>query len=243
MKALSPSEYQELRSLYESIYLPKIETVLDEFTDEELDELTDEYIEEEVESFFLECLEEGLDVAVLEEVICESIDASLEFLSEATVTTGQGSRMAAKARLDRMKSAKRSEALRRVKSTVKSVAKSAAKGTIGLAARAAGTAVRAGRAAADSAKKGYERGRYGSGGSSSSSSDDSSSSSSDGGSSTTSSSSSSSSGSSTTPARRKDGLLKRGLKKIVRGVGKTVSTGLGAAKAASDYVVNRAAKR
>jgi hypothetical protein len=237
MKALTPSEYQELRSLYESIYLPKIETVLDEFTDEELDELTDEYIKEEVESFFLECLDEGLDITVLEEVICESIDASLEILSEATVTTGQGSRMAARARLDRMRSAKRGEALKRVKSAVKS----AAKGTIGLAARAAGTAVRAGSAAATSARKGYERGRYGSGGSSSSSSDDSSSSSSDSESST--SSSSSSSGSSTTPARRKDGLLKRGLKKIVRGVGKTVSTGLGAAKAASDYVVNRAAKQ
>jgi len=234
MKALTPSEYQELRSLYESIYLPKIETVLDEFTDEELDELTDEYIKEEVESFFLECLDEGLDITVLEEVICESIDASLEILSEATVTTGQGSRMAARARLDRMRSAKRGEALKRVKSAVKS----AAKGTIGLAARAAGTAVRAGSAAATSARKGYERGRYGSGGSSSSSSDDSSS---DSQSST--SSSSSSSGSSTTPARRKDGLLKRGLKKIVRGVGKTVSTGLGAAKAASDYVVNRAAKQ
>jgi|DEB0MinimDraft_6_1074348.scaffolds.fasta_scaffold86801_2 hypothetical protein len=234
MKALTPSEYQELRSLYESIYLPKIETVLDEFTDEELDELTDEYIKEEVESFFLECLDEGLDITVLEEVICESIDASLEILSEATVTTGQGSRMAARARLDRMRSAKRGEALKRVKSAVKSVAK----GTIGLAARAAGTAVRAGSAAATSARKGYERGRYGSGGSSSSSSDDSSS---DSQSST--SSSSSSRRSSTTPARRKDGLLKRGLKKIVRGVGKTVSTGLGAAKAASDYVVNRAAKQ
>jgi len=234
MKALTPSEYQELRSLYESIYLPKIETVLDEFTDEELDELTDEYIKEEVESFFLECLDEGLDITVLEEVICESIDASLEILSEATVTTGQGSRMAARARLDRMRSAKRGEALKRVKSAVKS----AAKGTIGLAARAAGTAVRAGSAAATSARKGYERGRYGSGGSSSSSSDDSSS---DSQSST--SSSSSSRRSSTTPARRKDGLLKRGLKKIVRGVGKTVSTGLGAAKAASDYVVNRAAKQ
>ena len=234
MKALTPSEYRELRSLYESIYLPKIETVLDEFTDEELDELTDEYIKEEVESFFLECLDEGLDITVLEEVICESIDASLEILSEATVTTGQGSRMAARARLDRMRSAKRGEALKRVKSAVKS----AAKGTIGLAARAAGTAVRAGSAAATSARKGYERGRYGSGGSSSSSSDDSSS---DSQSSTN--SSSSSSGSSTTPARRKDGLLKRGLKKIVRGVGKTVSTGLGAAKAASDYVVNRAAKQ
>jgi len=234
MKALTPSEYQELRSLYESIYLPKIETVLDEFTDEELDELTAEYIKEEVESFFLECLDEGLDITVLEEVICESIDASLEILSEATVTTGQGSRMAARARLDRMRSAKRGEALKRVKSAVKS----AAKGTIGLAARAAGTAVRAGSAAATSARKGYERGRYGSGGSSSSSSDDSSS---DSQSST--SSSSSSRRSSTTPARRKDGLLKRGLKKIVRGVGKTVSTGLGAAKAASDYVVNRAAKQ
>jgi len=57
MKSLSGSEYRELISLYESIYAPKFESILDEFTDEDLLDLTDEYIEQQVEEFFLECLE------------------------------------------------------------------------------------------------------------------------------------------------------------------------------------------
>ena len=36
MKSLSQSEYGELRSLYESVYAPKEETILEDFTDEDL---------------------------------------------------------------------------------------------------------------------------------------------------------------------------------------------------------------
>ena len=129
----------------------------------------------------------------------------------------------------------------------------AAQGGVGLAARAVGTAQRAGSAVKSAAKKGYERGRQGSGGSSSSSSDSgsSSSSSSDSGSSSSSSSSgtgpssSSSSGggtSSAAPRKRKDGLLKRGLKKVVRGISKGVSAAAGAVKAGADSLTDRARK-
>ena len=45
MKALSQSEYGELRNLYESIYTPKVD-LAEELLDEIFDELVDEYIEE-----------------------------------------------------------------------------------------------------------------------------------------------------------------------------------------------------
>jgi len=69
MKPLSQSEYGELRSLYESVYAPKFESILDEFTDEDLDDLTEEYIEEQVNEFFQECVEEGLDIDIIEDVL------------------------------------------------------------------------------------------------------------------------------------------------------------------------------
>jgi len=224
MKSLSGSEYRELISLYESIYAPKFESILDEFTDEDLLDLTDEYIEQQVEEFFLECLEEGLDIIIVEETICESIDQSLELLSEAKVTVGH----------DTERVSRRKEALKRVKSAAKKVGKGI-QGSLGVAARAAGTAARAGSRVKGAISKGYQRGRYGSDGSEPSSDSESSSSGS--------TSSRERETTSSTPARRKDSLLKRGLKKLVRGAGKTISTGLGAAKAASDYVVSRAAKR
>ena len=95
------------------------------------------------------------------------------------------------------------------------------------------------------AKSGYERGKKGSGSESSTDSSTPSSSSSSGESSTyssTPSSSSSSSGTSAAPKKRKDGLLKRGLKKLVRGVGKAASVSAGAVKAGADYVTDRARK-
>ena len=39
--------------------------------------LTDEYIEEQVTEFFEECLEEGLDIDIVEQTICESVDTEL----------------------------------------------------------------------------------------------------------------------------------------------------------------------
>lgn len=285
MKALSQSDYGLIRSLYQDVYAPDIaESILDEFTDEDLDDLTEEYIEEQVIEFFQECLEEGLDIDIVEQTICESVDTELEILTEVTnpaqvaamrmrdktsAASGEGQKSgrdagaAARAKLKVSKQKvgsaspeKKASKLSQIKGAVKKVGQ-AAKGGIGLATRAVGTAVRAGSAVKSAAKKGYERGRQGSGGGSSSSSSDSgsssssgtgSSSSSDSGSSSSSgtgpSSSSSSGGgsSSATPKKRKDGLLKRGLKKVVRGITKGVSAAAGAVKAGADSLTDRARK-
>ena len=283
MKALSQSDYGLIRSLYQDVYAPDIaESILDEFTDEDLDDLTDEYIEEQVIEFFEECLEEGLDIDIVEQTICESVDTELEILTEVTnpaqvaamrmrdktsAASGEGQKSGrdagsmarAKLKVSKQKVGsaspeKKASKLSQIKGAVKKVGQ-AAKGGVGLATRAVGTAVRAGSAVKSAAKKGYERGRQGSGGgSSSSSSSDSgfdsgtSSSSSDSGSSSSSgtgSSSSSSSGSgesSAAPRKRKDGLLKRGLKKVVRGITKGVSAAAGAVKAGADSLTDRARK-
>ena len=291
MKSLSQSEYGELRSLYESVYAPKVETILEDFTDEDLD-LTDQEIEEQVEEVFLECIEEGYDIDEIERAICEAVDAELQVLNEATspakvavarmkdkssAAGGEGSGDAgakARAKLNVSKqkvggsSEKKASTLSKVKSAaskVKSGLKAAGKavqGTVGVTARAIGTAQRAASAVKSAAKKGYERGRYGPGGkpsssssasgggsssgssSSSASTPSSSSSSSSGGSSSSSSGGGSSSGgSSDAPKKkRKDGLLKRAIKKVVRGAAKAVSTGAGAVKAGADYVTDRARK-
>jgi len=289
MKALSQSEYGVIRSLYQDVYSSDVaESILDEFTDEDLDDLTDEYIEEQVTEFFEECLEEGLDIDIVEQTICESVDTELEVLTEVTnpakvaamrmrdktsAASGEGQKAdkdagaSARAKLkvskEKVGSAspeKKASKLSQIKGVVKKVgsaaktglktAGKAAQGGVGLAARAVGTAQRAGSAVKSAAKKGYERGRQGSGGSSSSSSDSgsSSSSSSDSGSSSSSgtgpSSSSSSGGgeSSAAPRKRKDGLLKRGLKKVVRGISKGVSAAAGAVKAGADSLTDRARK-
>ena len=283
MKALSQSEYGVIRSLYQDVYSPDIaESILDEFTDEDLDDLTDEYIEEQVTEFFEECLEEGLDIDIVEQTICESVDTELEVLTEVTnpakvaamrmrnknsAASGEGQEAgkdagaAARAKLKVSKQKvgsaspeKKAAKLSQIKGVVKkvgSVAKSglkaagkAAQGGVGLAARAVGTAKRAGSAVKSAAKSGYERGKQGSGGGSSSSSSDSDTPSTSGTGPSSSSSSSSSDGGSSSPApkKRKDGLLKRGLKKVVRGISKGVSAAAGAVKAGADSLTNRARK-
>ena len=268
MKSLSQSDYGLIRSLYQDVYAPDIaESILDEFTDEDLDDLTDEYIEEQVIEFFQECLEEGLDIDIVEQTICESVDTELEILTEVTnpaqvaamrmrdktsAASGEGQKSdrdagaAARAKLKVSKQKvgsaspeKKASKLSQIKGAVKKVGQ-AAKGGIGLATRAVGTAVRAGSAVKSAAKKGYERGRQGSGGGSSSSSDSGSSSSS--GTGPSSSSSSGGGSSSATPKKRKDGLLKRGLKKVVRGITKGVSAAAGAVKAGADSLTDRARK-
>ena len=288
MKSLSQSEYGDLKSLYEGVYAPKFESILDEFTDEDLDDLTDEYIEEQVTEFFQECLEEGLDIEIVEQTICESIDSSLDLLTERVdpketqrrrdqakdrLATGRAMKASAakpkssaperdagaeaRARLTSKSSDKKANRLAQIKGAVKKVGK-AVQGGVGLAARAVGTAQRAGSAVKSAAKKGYERGRQGSsgGGSSTSSAGTSSagsstssagtssvgSSTSSSGTSSAGSSDSGSSSSAPAPRERRDGLLKRGLKKLVRGAAKAVSVGAGAVKAGADYVSNRARK-
>ena len=277
MKALSQSEYGVIRSLYQDVYSSDVaESILDEFTDEDLDDLTDEYIEEQVTEFFEECLEEGLDIDIVEQTICESVDTELEVLTEVTnpakvaamrmrdktsAASGEGQKAgkdagaAARAKLkvskEKVGSAspeKKASKLSQIKGVVKKVGK-AAQGAVGLAGRSISTAKRAGSSLKTSFKKGYERGKGSPQTSSSSSSDSgSSSSSSDSDTPSTSgtgpSSSSSSGGGSSSPApkKRKDGLLKRGLKKVVRGISKGVSAAAGAVKAGADSLTNRARK-
>ena len=270
MQALSHKEYGELKNLYQSVYAPKTETILEAFTDEDLEfNFTDEYIEEQVEELFLECIEEGYSIDEVEDILTESIESSILLLSEDRYDSAV-SASKANAQKPEVKRANRREALKKVGSAVKKVASGlkkgataaakgakagakaagkAAQGGIGLAARAVGTAQRAGERVKSAAKSGYERGRHGasgsSSGSSSSSSSSSSSGSSDGGSSSSSSSGSSdgdSSSSAPAPRKRKDGLLKRGLKKLVRGVSKGVSAAAGAVKAGADSITDRARK-
>ena len=259
MNSLSYKEYESIKSLYESVYdSSRFETVIDEFTDEDLlDNFSEEYIEENVEQLFIECMTEGMTIDEVEAILTESIESSIRLLNEDYYDSAvKASKEASKK--PEVRKANRREALKKVGSAVKKVASGlkkgakvagkAAQGGVGLTARAVGTAQRASDRIKSAAKSGYERGRYGAGGSSSSSSSSSGSSSSGGGSSSSSSgggSSSSGGGSSSyAPSRkkRKDGLLKRGLKKLVRGVSKSVSAAAGAVKAGADSITDRARK-
>ena len=296
MKALSQSDYGLIRSLYQDVYAPDIaESILDEFTDEDLDDLTDEYIEEQVIEFFQECLEEGLDIDIVEQTICESVDTELEILTEVTnpaqvaamrmrdktsAASGEGQKAGkdagamARAKLkvskEKVGSAspeKKASKLSQIKGVVKKVAAAGKSGlkTAGKVAvksgevvgKAAGSAKNLVKDVGSAVKKGYKSTQSSSPSTSSSSSDSDtpstsgtgpSSSSSDSGSSSTSgtgASSSSSSGggtSSAAPKKRKDGLLKRGLKKVVRGISKGVSAAAGAVKAGADSLTDRARK-
>ena len=232
MESLSQSQYSELRGLYEKVYSPKFqfETILDEFTDEEIEELTDDIIEEVVYEFYTECLEEGWDVESVEEVLCESLETSLTMLNEVSDSYYAGAVKSGKAKAAK---AKRAEMIGKVKSAVKKVgsalksgaskaagsakagAKAAAKGAVRGAGYAVGAAGRAASTTKSEFKKGYERGSKGS-----------SSSSSDSGSSSGSSSSSGSTRKAVGGALRKVGsLLKKGLKKAVGGTARAVSKG------------------
>ena len=231
MKSLSQSEYGELRSLYQQVYAPKFETILDEMTDQEVNELTEEIIEETVEEFFLECLEEGLDIGSVEETLCESLETSLMMLNEVSDSYYADAVKSGKAKAAKAKRAemigKVKGAVKKVGSALKSGAKAAYKGANRATGYVAGAAGRAASTAKSEFKKGYERGSKGS----SSSSRDSGSS--DSGSSSPSSSSSPSGSSSSGSTRRAVGgavrkvgsLLKKGLKKAVGGAARAVSKG------------------
>lgn len=77
MRALSQSEYGEIRSLYESIYTPQV--------DEEL-ELSDEELTEAVEDAVSELIEEGYDIDDIEDAFDDELIE--EILDEAKVTYG-----------------------------------------------------------------------------------------------------------------------------------------------------------
>ena len=232
--SLSQQGFADLREAYGKIYAPKFETILDEFSDQELDELTDDIIEEVVEEFFFECLEEGWDIESAEETLCESLETSLTMLNEVSDSYYADAVKSGKAKAAKAKRAemigKVKGAVKRVGSALKSGAKAAYKGANRAAGYAAGAAGRAASTAKSEFKKGYERGSKGS---SSSSSDSSDSGSSDSGSSASSSASSSSGPSSSGRTRKAVGgalrsvgrLLKKGLKKSVGGTARAVSKG------------------
>ena len=249
-----------------------LDDLTDEYIEEQVTEFFEECLEEGLDINIVEqtiCESVDTELEILTEVTNPAQVAAMRMRDKTSAASGEGQKSGrdagsmarAKLKVSKQKVGsaspeKKASALSRIKGAVKKVGK-AAKGGIGLATRAVGTAVRAGSAVKSAAKKGYERGRQGSGGGSSSSSssdsgsDSGSSSSSDSGSSSSSSSSgtgpssSSSSGggtSSAAPRKRKDGLLKRGLKKVVRGISKGVSAAAGAVKAGADSLTDRARK-
>ena len=89
MKALSQSEYGELRNLYESIYTPKVD-IAEELLDEIFDELVDEYIEEGYsEEDAIEIVDEAVDLYI-DEVLCEVSDSYYDSAVRASKKAAQG---------------------------------------------------------------------------------------------------------------------------------------------------------
>ena len=89
MKALSQSEYGELRNLYESIYTPKVD-LTEELLDEIFDELVDEYIEEGYsEEDAIEIVDEAVDLYI-DEVLCEVSDSYYDSAVRASKKAAQG---------------------------------------------------------------------------------------------------------------------------------------------------------
>ena len=89
MKALSQSEYGELRNLYESIYTPKVD-LSEELFDEIFDELVDEYIEEGYsEEDAIEIVDEAVDLYI-DEVLCEVSDSYYDSAVRASKKAAQG---------------------------------------------------------------------------------------------------------------------------------------------------------
>ena len=159
MRALSQSEYGEIRSLYESIYAPQVDEEL-EFSDEELEDIVEEVILDLLdEGYDIEEIEESFDDELIDQILIESATVTkgrggfVKLSSDkrsAPVTSGSGSRMAAASRLDRMKSAQKiarqKERKEKVKATVDLVKDTAknkmnqAKGAVASAAlKATGT--------------------------------------------------------------------------------------------------------
>ena len=199
----------------ELIEMVEIVDILAEITDQELKFVSDKMIDEVVEEFFAEALEEGDDIDLLQDTLCESIDMTLNLLTEgyydSAVATSKAN--AAKNRvsvLDRVKSAVKKHGPA-VKSGLKKAGKAVAKG----AGYAAGAAVRGAKAAGREFSKGYERGRTGS-----------------------SDSSSSDSGSSSS-APKKPGLLSRIGSKLKSGLKKAVGKGARAVSRGARNVARR----
>ena len=145
---------------------------------------------------------------------------------------------------------KKASKLSQIKGVVKKVGQAAKSGlkaagkvavkSAEVAGKAAGSAKNLVKDIGSAAKKGYKSTQSSSPSTSSSSSDSDTPSTS--GTGPSSSSSSGGGSSSAAPKKRKDGLLKRGLKKVVRGISKGVSAAAGAVKAGADSLTDRARK-
>jgi len=143
MKALSQSEYGELRNLYESIYTPKVD-----LSEEILDEIFDELIEELIEEGY----EEDEAISLVEEATDSYIDeAKVTFGSDTAPMRASGAPVGARRRYGMRKAG---EALQKAGSTAKGAVDSAkgayktAKAVGGIAGSIAkDEAKRAGRAA------------------------------------------------------------------------------------------------
>jgi len=198
-------------TLIEMNEIEDFDCVFDDLSESEVFLLKDDLIEKIVEEVFIECIEEGYDVFEIENVLIESIETSTAILTEAKVTYGHDTNI-------------KTDRLEKVKSAVKKVGKGIAHG----AGYAAGLAVRGVKAVGRELKRGYQRGRYGSGETTGTSTSSSSGSSESGGQ----SGSSESDGRSQASGSSKPGLLgkigsklKSGLKKVIAKGARVVSRG------------------
>jgi hypothetical protein len=141
MRALSQSDYGEIRSLYESIYTPQVDEEL-ELSDEELTEAVEDAVSELIEEGYdIDDIEDAFDDELIEEILDEAkvtmgkggrVPLSRDAGKGPEVTSGSGNRMAAASRLSRMKDsqkiARQKERKEKVKSAVKTVKDTAKSG-------------------------------------------------------------------------------------------------------------------
>ena len=214
--------------------------------DWEISLLNDTIIEDIITDVFIEELQEGRDIDSVTDMLCESVDYSLNLLTEVSDKYYDSAVASSKAasRTPEVKAANRRQKLEKVKSAAKKVgsalksglktgAKLARKGAVKgaeVAGKAAGHAKNLAKDMGSAAKKGYQSTQKDS---SSSDSDSSSSSSS------SSDSSSSSSSSSSESKPKKPGLLSRIGSKLKRGIKKAVGAGARALSRGARNVARR----
>ncbi len=200
--------------------------IFEELSDWEIELISEDMIEDIILDVFTEELAEGREIDAITDMLCESVDYSLSFLTEVSDSYYDSAVKASKeaSKKPEVKAANRRAKLEKIKSTAKKVGgalksglkkagsmarKGAVKGAE-VAGKAAGHAKNLAKDMGSAAKKGYDSTQK----SSSSSSSDSSS-----------SSSSSSDSSSSESKPKKPGLLSRIGSKLKRGIKKAVGAG------------------
>ena len=201
----------------ELIEMVEVVDILAEITDQELKFVSDKMIDEVVEEFFAEALEDGDDIDLLQDTLCESIEMSINILLEQDAGAEARKRLTSG-------SPSRASVLDRVKSAVKKGAKVARKAVVKgaeYAGKAAGHAKNLAKDVGSAAKKGYQSTQSGSSSSSSSDSGD------------------SSSSSSSSSERKGPGLLSRIGSKLKSGLKKAVGKGARALSRGARNVARR----